>query len=107
MSARNTRSMTFSASSGEAVTALEEAARRAGLQHLSADTATGIFVFTAGRMVLSFGEKVTARIREVAPGTVEVTLSSNLQFGLGNIGRNGASRDRMGDALAQLLPPAA
>ena len=107
MSARNTRSMTFRASGGEAVTALEEAARRAGMQHLSSDAATGIFVFTAGRMVLSVGEKVTARVREVAPGTVEVTLSSNLQFGLGNIGRNGASRDRMGDALAQLLPPAA
>jgi hypothetical protein len=107
MSARNTRSMTFQASGGEAVTALEEAARRSGMQHLSSDAATGVFVFTAGRMVLAFGEKVTARIREVAPGTVQVSLSSNLQFGLGNIGRNGASRDRMGDALAQLLPPAA
>ena len=99
--------MTFLASGGEAVTALEEAARRAGMQHLSSNAATGVFVFTAGRMVLAFGEKVTARIREVAPGTVQVTLSSNLQFGLGNVGRTGASRDRMGDALAQLLPPAA
>jgi hypothetical protein len=106
MSARDTRSMTFRATSGEAVTALEEAARRVGMQHLSSDAATGIFVFTAGRMVLSFGEKVTARIREVTPGTVQVTLSSSLQFGLGNIGRDGGSRDRMGDALAQLLPPA-
>jgi hypothetical protein len=97
--------MIFRASSGEAVAALEEAARRAGMQHLSSDAATGLFVFTAGRMVLSTGEKVTAQIREVAPGTVQVTLSSNLQFGLGNIGSNGAGRERMGDALAQLLPP--
>ncbi len=107
MSAGNTRSMTFRASSAEAVGALEEAARRSGMQHLSSDAATGIFVFTAGRMVLSFGEKVTAQIRELSPGAVQVTLSSNLQFGLGNFGRNGAARDRMGDALAQLLPPAA
>jgi hypothetical protein len=57
-------------------------------------------------MVLAFGEKVTARIREVAPGTVQVTLSSNLQFGLGNIGRNGGARDRMAQVLAPLLPPA-
>ena len=107
MSAKGDRSMTFLASTGEAATALEEAARRTGMQHLSSDPATGIFVFTAGRMVLAFGEKVTARIREVAPGTVQVTLSANLQFGLGNVGRNGAGRDRMADALAQLLPPAA
>jgi len=107
MSARNSRSMTFRASGGEAVAALEEAARRAGMQHLSSDAETGIFVFTAGRMVLASGEKVTAQVREIAPGTVQVTLSSNLQFGLGNIGRDGGSRDRMGDALAQLLPPAA
>lgn len=106
MNARNTTSMTFRATRGEAVSALAEAARRAGMQHLSSDAATGIFVYTAGRMVLSFGEKVTVQIREVAPGIMQVTLSSNLQFGLGNIGSNGASRDRMCDALAQLLPPA-
>ena len=106
MNASSARSMTFRASGGEAVAALEEAARRAGMQHLSSDAETGIFVFTAGRMVLASGEKVTAQVREVAPGTVQVTLSSNLQFGLGNVGANGAGRDRMGDALAQLLPPA-
>ena len=98
--------MTFLATPAQAITALEEAARRTGMQHLSADRTTGILVFTAGRMVLSFGEKVTARVREVAPGTVEVTLSSNLQFGLGNVGRNGGARDRMSDALMPLLPPA-
>ena len=98
--------MTFRASSGEAVAALEEAARRAGMQHLSSDPATGLFVFTAGRMVLSVGEKVTAQVLEVEPGTVQVTLSSNLQFGLGNIGDTGG-RDRMCEALSRLLPPAA
>lgn len=106
MSAADTTSMTFRASVGEAVAALHDAASRAGLQQLSSDASTGIFVFTAGRLVLSAGEKVTARVREAAPGTVEVALSSALQFGLGNIGHNGAGRDRMGDALAQLLPPA-
>lgn len=98
--------MTFLASTGEAITALEEAARRSGMQHLSADSATGVLVFTAGRMVLASGEKVTARIREVAPGVVQVTLSSNLQFGLTGGGRKGAGRDRMSNALIQLLPPA-
>ena len=98
--------MTFLASTGEAIAALEEAARRSGMQHLSADSATGVMVFTAGRMVLASGEKVTARIREVAPGVVQVTLSSNLQFGLTGWGRKGAGRDRMSNALIQLLPPA-
>ena len=106
MSARGERSMTFLASTGEAVAALEEAARRTGMQHLSADRATGVLVFTAGRTVLASGEKVTAQIREIAPGTVQVTLSSNLQFGLMLWGRNGAGRDRMSNALIQLLPPA-
>ena len=106
MSASGERSMTFQASTGEATAALEEAARRSGMQHLSADSATGVLVFTAGRMVLASGEKVTARIREVAPGVVQVTLSSNLQFGLTGWGRKGAGRDRMSNALIQLLPPA-
>jgi hypothetical protein len=106
MSPTGQRSMTFLATTGEAIAALEEAARRTGMQHLSADPATGVLVFTAGRTVLAFGEKVTAWIREVAPGTVQVTLSSNLQFGLGLSGRNGAARDRMSNALVQLLPPA-
>ena len=106
MNASGERSMTFQASAGEAVTALEEAARRTGMQHLSADPETGVFVFTAGLTVLAFGEKVTARIREVAPGVVQVTLSSNLQFGLGSGAAKGAGRDRMSNALSQLLPPA-
>ena len=105
MNAGNAISMTFRAGRGEAVAALEEAARRAGMQHLSSDAATGIFVFTAGRMVLASGEKVTAQIQEVAPGATQVTLSSDLQFGLGNIGGTGG-RDRIGEALSQLLPPA-
>ena len=104
MSATGDWSMTFLASTGEAVTALEEAARRSGMQHLSADPATGVFVFTAGRMVLAFGEKVTARIQGVSPGMVQVTLSSNLQFGLGS--GQGSGRDRMANALTQLLPAA-
>src|SRR6478735_6955275 len=106
MSASGERSMTFEASPGEAVTALEEAARRTGMQHLSADPETGVRVFTAGSTVLAFGEKVTARIREVAPGVVQVTLSSNLQFGLGSGAAKGAGRDQMSNALSQLLPPA-
>ena len=106
MSASGQRSMTFQASTGEAVTALEEAARRSGMRHLSADHATGVFVFTAGRIVLAFGEKVTARVREVAPGRVRVTLSSNLQFGLGRGSAQGSGRDRMSNALIQLLPSA-
>jgi hypothetical protein len=98
--------MSFRASTREAITALEEAARRSGLQHLSADPVKGVVVFTSGRLVLAFGEKVTARIRDVAPGTVQVTLSSTPQFGVTGWGRNGAGRDRMSNALIQLLPPA-
>jgi hypothetical protein len=106
MSAGGETSMTFQASPGEAIAALEEAARRTGMQHLSADPDSGVRVYTAGTMVLAFGEKVTARIREVGPRVVQVTLSSDLQFGLGSgIGR-GEGRDRMSNALSQLLPAA-
>ncbi len=104
MTATGEWSMTFLASTGEAITALEEAARRSGMQHLSADPATGVYVFTAGRMLLASGEKVTARIQGVAPGRVQVTLSSSLQFGLGSATSQGAGRDRMSNALVQLLP---
>ena len=106
MTARDESTMTFTASTSEAITALEEAARRSGMQHLSADAEKGILVFTAGRMVLATGEKVTAHVRQVAPGVVQVTLSSRLQFGLANWGRRGAGRDRMSEALVHLLPPA-
>jgi hypothetical protein len=106
MSSGDDRSVAFTATTAQAVAALEEAARRAGLQHLSADHTTGIFVFTAGRMVLATGEKVTATVREVAQGTVQVTLSADLQFGLTFGEPTGAARDRMFDALVPLLPPA-
>jgi hypothetical protein len=98
--------MSFRASAVEVMGALEEAARRTGMQHLSADPANGIVVFTAGKMALTFGEKVTARIREITPGTVQVTLSSNRPFGLTRWGRNATGRDQMADALGQLLQPA-
>ena len=104
MSASGETSMTFQASTGEAITALEEAARRTGMQHLAADPATGVLVFTAGRTLLAFGEKVTVRVREVTPGTVQVTLTSNSPLGLTGWGRKGTGRDRMSNALAQLLP---
>jgi len=106
MSASGENTMTFLASTGQAIAALEEAARRAGMQHLSADAATGILVFTAGTLVLASGEKVTAHVREVGPGVVQVRLSSSLQFGLTGAARTGAGRERMADALTQLLPPA-
>jgi hypothetical protein len=66
MSAGGERSMTFQASTEAAIAALEEAARRSGMQHLSADPETGVRVYTAGTLVLASGEKVTAWIREVA-----------------------------------------
>ena len=56
--------------------------------------------------MLTFGEKATARVPEVAPGVVQVTLSSDLQFGLGSGRGGGDGRDRMSNALNQLLPPA-
>ena len=105
MTAHDDSPMTFMASTGEAIAALEEAARRSGMQHLSGDAATGVLVFTAGRMVLASGEKVTAHVRQVAPGVVQVTLSSKLQFGLPNWGRKGAGRQLMAEALVRLLPP--
>jgi hypothetical protein len=37
---------------------------------------------------------------------VQVTLSSDLQFGLGSGVGKSAGRDRMSNALKQLLPPA-
>jgi hypothetical protein len=74
--------MTFQAKPPEVYSALLEAARRTGLQYLSGDVSTGTVVFTSGRMLLSFGEKVTARMNQLTPGTVEVTLSSGSRFGV-------------------------
>ena len=74
VSASDERSMSFRASAGEAMTALEEAARRTGMRDPAADAANGVVVFTAGSMALAFGQKVTARVREVAPGTVQGRL---------------------------------
>ena len=72
MSARDESTMTFQASTGQAVKALQEAARRSGMQHSLPIAATGVFVFTAGRMVLPPGGEHRPR-RKVAPGVVQVT----------------------------------
>jgi hypothetical protein len=107
MSGGSTRSMTFRAKQPEVFAALQEAARRTGFQFLSGDAGSGTAVFTAGRFVLGSGEKVTARMRQGPSGTVEVTLSSDLRFGIvGWSGRRGAGADRLAEALSGLLPHA-
>jgi hypothetical protein len=107
MSGRSTRSMTFHATQPEVFSALKEAARRTGFQYLSGDASTGTTVFTSGRMLLGMGEKVTARMQQVAPDTVQVTVSSDPKLGVvGWSGRRGAGPDRLSDALSGLLPHA-
>lgn len=102
----NDRVMTFRAEQPATFAALQEAARRSGLRQLSSDPAKGLTVFTAGMSLMSFGEKVTARIQEAGPGVVTVTLSSDLRFGMVGWRPNGTRRDRMSDALVGLLPSA-
>ena len=75
MSGGSTRSMTFQAKPPEVFSALQEAARRTGFQYLSGDVSTGTAMFTSGRFLLGFGEKVTARMEA------------------------GSARDRSGDAV--------
>jgi hypothetical protein len=101
----STRSMTFQATPPEVFSALREAARRTGFQYLSGDVSTGTVVFTSGRFLLAAGEKVTARINQVAPGTVQVTMSSDPKFGVvGWSGRRGARADQLSATLNGLLP---
>jgi len=106
MSGSSARSMTFQATAPEAFAALRQAADRTGLRYLSGDGVTGTYVFTAGTTLMSFGEKVTARITQLSAETVQVTLSSDLQFGVvGAMGRAGGSQERLSQALSELLPP--
>src|SRR5262249_869030 len=82
-------------------------ARRTGFQYLSGDVSTGTVVFTSGRFLLATGEKVTARIKQLAPGTVQVTMSSDPKFGVvGWSGRRGARADQLSATLNGLLPSA-
>ena len=105
MSGNSARPMTFQARPSEVFPALLEAARRAGFQYLAGDVGTGSAVFTSGKYLLMFGEKVTVRWKQVAPETVEVTLSSDPKFGVvGWPGRRGQSPDRLSDELRVLLP---
>lgn len=96
--------MTFQAKPAQVFSALQEAARRTGFQYLSGDASTGTAMFTSGKNLLMFGDKVNARWKQVAPGTVQVTLSS-AQFGIaGWSGRSGRSVDRLSEELSMLLP---
>jgi hypothetical protein len=107
MSGGPTRSMTFLGRPPEVLSAVQEAARRTGLQTLSGDVSTGNFVFTSGRFLLGLGEKVSVRITQVAPRTVQVTVSSGSRFGVvGRSGRRGTGVDRLSEELSGLLPHA-
>jgi len=99
--------MTFQATPPEVHSALLEAARRTGFQYLSGDVRTGTAMFTSGKVLLMLGEKITARWKEVAPGTVQVTLSP-ASFGVGGWPRTrgGQSADRLSAELSGLLPHA-
>ena len=107
MSGGSTRSMTFQAQPQEVFSALQEAARRTGFQYLSGDVSNGTAVFTSGRFLLGFGAKVTVSMKEVTPGTVQVTLSSDPRSRVaGWSGRRGPGADRLSEALSGLLPHA-
>ena len=45
----------------------------------------GTAMFTSGRFLLMVGEKVNARWKQVAPGTIQVTLST-AKFGIAAVG---------------------
>src|SRR3954454_1239978 len=107
MSGDSTRLMTFQASPPDVVAALREAARRTGFRYLSEDAGTGTALLTSGRFLLMFGEKVNARWRQVAPGAVQVTMST-AKFGIAVAGRRpgGSGVDRLSDELSRLLPHA-
>ena len=98
--------MTFQATPPEVFSALLEAARRTGFQYLSGDVGAGTAMFTSGRFLLMFGDKVIARWTQVAPGTVQVTLSP-ASFGVGRSRPSGGpSADRLSGELSGLLPHA-
>ena len=105
MSGESSRSLTFRARPSDVFAALQEAARRTGFQYLSGDVSTGTAMFTSGRFLLALGEKVQARLEEVAPGTVRVTLSS-ARFGIAGTGHRSPSVDRLCSELSRLLPQA-
>jgi hypothetical protein len=106
MSGSSTRSLSFQATPPEAFLAVQEAARREGLLFVSGDAAAGTAVFSAGRFLLSVGEKVAVRITQVTPGTVQVTVSSDPKFGVGGSpARGGPRADRLATVLSELLPP--
>ena len=95
--------MTFQARPSDVFAALLEAARRTGFQYLSGDVSTGTAMFTSGRFLLVVGEKLNARWKQVAPGTIQVTLST-AKFGIAGSGRRGSGVDRLYDELSGLLP---
>ena len=97
--------MTFQARPSDVFAALLEAARRTGFQYLTGDVSTGTVMFTSGRFLLVVGEKVTAHFEEVAPGTIQVTMST-AKFGIAGSGRRRPGVDRMADELSGLLPRA-
>jgi hypothetical protein len=97
--------MTFQATPLEAFSAIQEAARRTGLLFLTGDAQAGTAVFTAGRYLMLFGEKVHVRITPTASGTVQVSVSSGVGLGvIPSSGRTGATADRVCEALSQILP---
>jgi hypothetical protein len=105
MSPDSTRSIAVRASPPEVFSALLEAARRTGFQFLSSNASVGTAVFTSARVMLNFGEKVSVRMVETAPGTVQVTLSSEHGPSIGGpSARRGGGADRMAEALRSLLP---
>jgi hypothetical protein len=96
--------MTFQATPAETFAALRQAADRTGLRYLSGDGKTGTYVYTSGMALLAFGEKVTIRITPVTAEAVQVTLSSDLQFGVqGAMSQAGGIVERLSGALDELL----
>jgi hypothetical protein len=86
-----------------------DAARMSTMTIMMADPATGLVQLNSDISLASWGERVAVQLRP-GPSEVHVSITSSLQFGLVDWGRNGKNIgtlfDLIASALANPTPPA-
>ena len=79
-----------------------DAARMSTMLIMLADPATGVVQLNSDISLASWGERISVQVRP-GPTDVQVTITSSLQFGLVDWGRNGKNINALFDLIASAL----
>ena len=90
---------TYQADYAAVFDAAARAAARCGMGLKGADPATGVLTLSSSMSLMSWGENLGVQVGQLEPGVIQVSIRSDLKFGLVDWGKNAKNINRFFAAL--------